>query len=146
MCVCVGPWTDPGPRPRPPAGRFHRAVERAASAARSRGFASAAPPASGPSCRRRFSGPESGPGRRVGALTRAARGCCFVRSAAAQVNEGVVVAVGPGGRTRDGGVVPVCVKEGDRVLLPEFGGSNVKLEDKEYAVFRDEEIVGILED
>jgi len=43
-------------------------------------------------------------------------------------------------------VVPVCVKEGDRVLLPEFGGSNVKLEDKEYAVFRDEEIVGILED
>ena len=57
-----------------------------------------------------------------------------------------MVAVGPGGRTRDGGVVPVCVKEGDRVLLPEFGGSNVKLEDKEYAVFRDEEIVGILED
>ena len=54
--------------------------------------------------------------------------------------------MGPGGRTRDGGVVPVCVKEGDRVLLPEFGGSNVKLEDKEYAVFRDEELVGILED
>ena len=89
--------------------------------------------------------PEPPPGR-AGALTRAARGCSFARSAAAQVNEGVVVAVGPGGRTRDGGVVPVCVKEGDRVLLPEFGGSNVKLEDKEYAVFRDEELVGILED
>lgn len=48
-----------------------------------------------------------------------------------QVNEGVVLAVGPGRRNRDGDLVPASVKEGDRVLLPEFGGSPVKLNDKE---------------
>ena len=48
-----------------------------------------------------------------------------------QVNEGVVLAVGPGRRTRDGELITPSVKEGDKVLLPEFGGSPVKLNDKE---------------
>jgi chaperonin GroES len=44
-----------------------------------------------------------------------------------QVNEGLVIAVGPGRRTKDGELLPVGVKEGDRVMLPEYGGSAVKL-------------------
>lgn len=48
-----------------------------------------------------------------------------------QVNEAQVVAVGPGRRTNSGDLVPVAVKEGDTVLLPEYGGQSVKLEDKE---------------
>jgi chaperonin GroES len=44
-----------------------------------------------------------------------------------QVNEGVVIAVGPGRRGRDGELIPVSVKEGDKVLLPEYGGSLLKL-------------------
>jgi chaperonin GroES len=47
------------------------------------------------------------------------------------VNEGVVLAVGPGRRTKDGDLLPPSVKEGDKVLLPEYGGSLVKLNDKE---------------
>jgi chaperonin GroES len=42
-----------------------------------------------------------------------------------------VLAVGPGRRTTTGDVVPVAVKEGDTVLLPEYGGTPVKLDDKE---------------
>ncbi|CAM8886450.1 unnamed protein product [Rhodiola kirilowii] len=38
-----------------------------------------------------------------------------------QLNSGKVVAVGPGARDREGNVVPVSVKEGDTVLLPEYG-------------------------
>lgn len=49
-----------------------------------------------------------------------------------QLNSGKVVAVGPGARSRDGNVIPVTVKEGDVVLLPEYGGTEVKLGDKEY--------------
>lgn len=52
-----------------------------------------------------------------------------------QVNRGTVVAVGPGRRTNAGELIPVAVKEGDEVLLPEYGGTQVKLEengDKEY--------------
>lgn len=48
-----------------------------------------------------------------------------------QVNEGVVVAVGPGRHTRDGALMPVSVKEGDKVLLPEYGGAMVKMDNKE---------------
>jgi chaperonin GroES len=48
-----------------------------------------------------------------------------------QVNEGVVLAVGPGRRNKDGDLIPVGVKEGDKVLLPEYGGSLVKMDNKE---------------
>lgn len=41
--------------------------------------------------------------------------------------------MGPGARDINGNLVPVCVKEGDTVLLPEYGGTSVKLGEKEYA-------------
>ncbi|KAG6498052.1 hypothetical protein ZIOFF_045960 [Zingiber officinale] len=50
-----------------------------------------------------------------------------------QLNSGKVIAVGAGARDRDGKLIPVTVKEGDTVLLPEYGGTEVKLGDKEYA-------------
>ncbi|KAB1215567.1 10 kDa chaperonin [Morella rubra] len=48
-----------------------------------------------------------------------------------KLNPGKVVAVGPGAHDRDGNLIPVSVKEGDNVLLPEFGGTQVLLGDKE---------------
>jgi chaperonin GroES len=48
-----------------------------------------------------------------------------------QVNEGLVVAVGPGRRTSSGEIIPPSVKEGDKVLLPEYGGHMLKLDSKE---------------
>ncbi|CAL9249038.1 GroES chaperonin family [Arabidopsis suecica] len=61
-----------------------------------------------------------------------------------KLNSGKVIAVGPGSRDRDGKLVPVSVKEGDTVLLPEYGGTEVKLGEKEYHLFRDEDILGTL--
>lgn len=51
-----------------------------------------------------------------------------------QLNSGKVVAVGPGVRDANGNLIPVAFKEGDLVLLPEYGGTEVKLSDKEYAM------------
>lgn len=48
------------------------------------------------------------------------------------MNSGKVIAIGPGARGRDGKLIPVCVNEGDTVLLPEYGGTEVKLGEKEY--------------
>ncbi|KAM7505223.1 hypothetical protein LguiB_004127 [Lonicera macranthoides] len=48
-----------------------------------------------------------------------------------KLNSGKVVAVGPGYHDREGRLIPVGVKEGDTVLLPEYGGTEVKLGDKE---------------
>jgi chaperonin GroES len=45
-----------------------------------------------------------------------------------QVNQGTVLAVGPGRRSNTGDLIPPAVKEGDKVLLPEYGGTPVKLD------------------
>ncbi|GAU22780.1 10 kDa chaperonin [Trifolium repens] len=63
-----------------------------------------------------------------------------------QLNSGKVIAVGPGSRDKSGNLIPPSVKEGDHVLLPEYGGSQIKLDDKEFHLFRDEDILGILHD
>ena len=57
--------------------------------------------------------------------------------------------MGPGRRSLTGDLIPVGVKAGDKVLLPEFGGVPVKLGDggvdaPEYVVYRDEELLGVL--
>ncbi|KAG6497729.1 10 kDa chaperonin, mitochondrial-like [Zingiber officinale] len=63
-----------------------------------------------------------------------------------KLNSGKVIAVGPGARDRNGNIIPVTVKEGDIVLLPEYGGTEVKLGDKEYHIFREDDILGTLHD
>ncbi|KAL6548077.1 hypothetical protein OROHE_009139 [Orobanche hederae] len=61
-------------------------------------------------------------------------------------NSGKVVAVGSGLLDKAGNTIPVAVKEGDTVLLPEYGGTEIKLSEKEYHLYRDEDILGTLHD
>ncbi|KAL9259831.1 10 kDa chaperonin, mitochondrial-like protein [Drosera capensis] len=63
-----------------------------------------------------------------------------------KLNSGKVVAVGPGTRGKEGNLIPVAVKEGDTVLLPEYGGTEVKIGEKEYHLYRDEDILGNIHD
>ena len=64
-----------------------------------------------------------------------------------QMNFGVVISCGPGRYNENGVLRPCTVKEGDTVLLPEYGGTKIVLaEDKEYYVYRDDDIVGTLHD
>ena len=60
------------------------------------------------------------------------------------VSWGTVVAVGPGRVLENGSLREVGVQVGDNVLLPEYGGSSVKLGEEEYHIYRDDDIVGIL--
>ena len=46
----------------------------------------------------------------------------------------------------NGQLRPVSVKVGDNVLLPEYGGSTLKLDNQELHVYRDDDIVGILDE
>ncbi|CAN4115346.1 unnamed protein product [Withania somnifera] len=63
-----------------------------------------------------------------------------------KLNSGKVVAVGPGLHDKAGNLIPTAVKEGDTVLLPEYGGTQVKLGEKEFHLYRDEDILGTLHD
>uniref|UniRef100_A0A7S1EP43 Protein groES n=2 Tax=Ostreococcus mediterraneus TaxID=1486918 RepID=A0A7S1EP43_9CHLO len=63
---------------------------------------------------------------------------------AGKLNEGMVVACGPGRRTMTGELVPLDVKDGDTVVLPEFGGTAINVGDKEMFVYREEELIGVV--
>lgn len=64
-----------------------------------------------------------------------------------KLNEFTVVAVGNGLRTRDGTIVPPVLQVGQRVLIADgFGGQEVKLDNDEYHVFREEDVIGVLHD
>ena len=59
--------------------------------------------------------------------------------------EGRVIAVGNGKVGEDGKKIPLDVKSGDKILFGKYSGSEVKLEDKEYLILREEDVLAILE-
>ena len=59
--------------------------------------------------------------------------------------EGEVVAAGEGKYKEDGTRQPLDVKQGDRVLFGKYSGSEVKIDDQEYLIMREDEILGIFE-
>jgi len=59
--------------------------------------------------------------------------------------EGEVVAVGKGKRLEDGKVVALDVQKGDRILFGKYSGSDIKLDNEEYLIMREDEVLGILE-
>nr|WEY03230.1 heat shock protein [Tapes dorsatus] len=81
---------------------------------------------------------------RFAAETKTKSGIMIPDKAQGKVLEATVVAVG-GGARKDGDIVPVSVSVGDKVMLPEYGGTKVVLEDKEYFLFRDADILGKFE-
>jgi chaperonin GroES len=59
--------------------------------------------------------------------------------------EGVIIAVGKGKVTAEGKVLPLDVKEGDRVLFGKYAGSEIKVEGKAYLMMREDDILGVVE-
>ena len=59
--------------------------------------------------------------------------------------EGEVIAVGNGKMTEDGKVVPLDVKAGDRILFGKYSGSEIKMDDEEYLILKEEEVLGVVE-
>jgi chaperonin GroES len=59
---------------------------------------------------------------------------------------GKVIAIGTGKLDDDGKKIPFNVKVGDKVLMPKYGGTEVKLDGKDYQIMREEDILGILAD
>ena len=58
--------------------------------------------------------------------------------------EGKVIAVGTGKVTEDGKKIPLDVKTGDRILFGKYSGSEVKIDDEEYLIMKEEDVLGIL--
>ncbi len=56
-----------------------------------------------------------------------------------------VIAVGPGSKKDDGGVVPLDVSVGDTVLIGKYAGNDVTVDGNDYVIMTEDEILGVLE-
>jgi len=67
-------------------------------------------------------------------------------SAKEKPQEAKVVAVGPGKRDDNGKLIPMDVKVGDTVLTSKYGGTEIKIDDKEYKILNASDILAIVEE
>ncbi|KAI5288502.1 10 kDa heat shock protein [Ascosphaera aggregata] len=84
--------------------------------------------------------------QRIKPEAKTASGIFLPESSVKELNEAKVLAVGPGMLTKEGKRIEMGVKEGDKVLIPQYGGSPVKVGDEEYHLFRDSDILAKLKE
>jgi len=83
--------------------------------------------------------------RRVEEESKTKGGIIIPDSAKEKPAEAIVVAVGEGKRAEDGKRMTPDVKEGERVLFAKYAGTEVKIEDEEHLVMREDDVLGIIE-
>ncbi len=66
-------------------------------------------------------------------------------SAKEKPQEGKVIAVGSGKRLDNGTVVALDVKAGDRILFGKYAGSEVTIDDQDYLILREDEVLAVIE-
>ena len=83
--------------------------------------------------------------KRVEEVTKTAGGIIIPDTAKEKPSEGIVEAVGNGFRAEDGKIVPMSVKEGDKVLFGKWSGTEVKIEGETCLIMKESDILGIIE-
>jgi chaperonin GroES len=83
--------------------------------------------------------------RRLEAEEKTVGGIIIPDTAQEKPMEGEVIAVGPGARDEAGKLVPLDVKEGNRILFGKWSGTEVKLDGEELLIMKESDIMGIIE-
>ena len=58
--------------------------------------------------------------------------------------EGIIIALGTGKTNDDGKKIPFEVKKGDRVLVSKYGGTEIKIDGKEYKILSSDDILAVI--
>jgi chaperonin GroES len=82
--------------------------------------------------------------RRVEGDEKTKGGIIIPDTAKEKPQEAEVIAVGPGGRDESGKLVPLDVKEGDRVLFGKWSGTEVKLDGQDVLIVKESDILGVV--
>jgi chaperonin GroES len=82
---------------------------------------------------------------RIDAEAKTAGGIIIPDTAKEKPSQGKIIAVGPGGRDESGKLIPIDLKPGDRVLFGKWSGTEVKIDDVEYLIMKESDIMGVLE-
>ncbi len=83
--------------------------------------------------------------RRIEAEEKSAGGIIIPDTAKEKPSQGEVIAVGPGGHDESGKLIPIDVKEGDRVLFGKWSGTEVKIDGEELLIMKESDIMGIID-
>ncbi len=82
--------------------------------------------------------------KRIEAETKTKGGIIIPDSAKEKPIEGLVVAVGGGKIGDDGKARPIEVKAGDKILFGKYSGTEVKIDDIEHLIIREEDVLGVI--
>ncbi len=82
--------------------------------------------------------------KKILAEAKTASGVYLPDAAVQSINQAEVISVGKGRFAKDGKLQEISVKAGDKVIVPEFGGLKMKIDNEDYLCFREDEIVGTL--
>mmetsp|Transcript_59036 Transcript_59036/g.113871 ORF Transcript_59036/g.113871 Transcript_59036/m.113871 type:complete len:103 (-) Transcript_59036:37-345(-) len=82
--------------------------------------------------------------QKLKADVKSAGGIILPDAAKQEVNQATVLAIGAGRVMKSGETLPMCTKVGDTVVIPRYGGTELKLDGEEYHIFREEDIVGVI--
>jgi len=74
-----------------------------------------------------------------------ASGIVLPETAKEKPMQGKVLAVGPGARKDDGSRIVMDVKEGDTILYAKYAGTEVKIDEKKYLIFRETDVLAIVQ-
>ena len=83
--------------------------------------------------------------RRLDAATTTKSGLIIPDAAQEKPNQGEIVAAGSGRLTAEGRAIPMEVKVGDRVLFGQNAGQTIKVDQEEFHVLKEEEIIAVIE-
>ena len=83
--------------------------------------------------------------RRVKSEEKTKGGIIIPDTAQEKPMEGVIVAVGPGGRDEAGKLIPIDVAKGDTVLFGKWSGTEVKIDGEELLIMKESDIMGVVE-
>lgn len=81
---------------------------------------------------------------RLGSASKTASGIYLPDTAQEKPQEARIVAAGKGKTLKDGTVVPLQVKAGDRVIFAKYSGSDIKVDGKEYIFLSEDEILAVI--
>ena len=84
--------------------------------------------------------------RCVEADTKTSTGIIIPDNVAEKPDQGIVLAVGAGKRTIEGILIPMSLKENDRVLFGKFAGQQVKIQGQEVLILSEEEVYAVIEE
>jgi chaperonin GroES len=80
--------------------------------------------------------------KKILAESKTASGVFLPQAAVQAINQAEVISVGKGSISNEGVLRECSLKAGDKVIVPEFGGLKMKIDNDDYICFREDEIVG----